>query len=152
MLSSLLCLGHLSSYFPSGFFTKILHAFLFFPLWPTFHPSYCPWFIHSNKFSMLQVKNCILINILTLVVASLPCTNYKIKLVRETMLYTTVSYKIHLVHPKLMSMYIVVGCLIDYIHRTAELFKYKTTVPLFIANNVHISKVVVNFYSEFCWG
>jgi len=72
---------------------------------------------------MSQVKNCILINILTLVVASLPCTTYKIKLVRETTLYTTVSYKIHLVHPKLKSMYIAVGYLVDYIHRTGKLFK-----------------------------
>jgi hypothetical protein len=66
-------------------------------------------------------------NILTLVVASLPCTNYKIKLISETTLYTTVSYKIHLVHPRRLSVCTVVGYLVDYIHRTGN---YSNKKPL----------------------
>jgi len=139
MLSSHLCLSHLSSYFPSGFFTKTLQAFLFFPLWPTCPiPFYCPWFTHSNKFSMSQVKNCIFINTLTLVVVSLPCTNYKIKLIRETTLYTTESYKIYLVRTRLLSMCNVVGYLVDYIHRTGN---YSNKKPL-----CHCSLQIMSIY------
>jgi hypothetical protein len=79
-----------------------------------------------------------LINILTLVVASLPCTNYKIKLKSETTLYTTVSYEIHLVCPTLLSMCTVVGYLVDYIHRTGN---YSNKKPL-----LHCSPQIMSIY------